>query len=60
MKITTQLVFAVIAMFLAFSIIYSAVTLSQHNALLNCNNHLISQALNEAFHHAPIKIPSCE
>lgn len=60
MKLTTQLIVALSVMALAFAIIYSAITLSSHNALLSCNNLLIKQALNEAFHHAPLKLPpSC-
>lgn len=59
MKLTTQLIVALAVMALAAAIFYSAFTLTAHNSLLTCNNKLISQALNEAFHHAPLKIPAC-
>lgn len=54
-----RIIIALAVMALALAIFYSAFTLTAHNSLLTCNNKLISQALNEAFHHAPLKIPVC-
>lgn len=52
-----RLLVALAAMLLVAAIFFSAITLINHNSILNCQDKLLTQALNEAFHHQPLRLP---